>query len=127
MTKDFNGWNNIKQGFDKLERLPAFKEREVWWCAVGVNVGSEIYGKGKEFVRPVLVLRKFGKYSFLGIPFTSKRKEGSYFYPVSFHGVNGSALLAQQRVFDCRRLKDRMGLLTWKQFAEIQKATKGLI
>ncbi len=127
MTKDFNGWNNIKQGLDASPQLPTFKEREIWWCSVGVNVGYEIYGKGETFSRPVLVLRKISKYTFFGVPLTSKRKEGTYFCPISFHGVAGSALLDQHRVFDRRRLQSHMGYLTGDQFDEIRECLRKLI
>ncbi len=53
-----------------------FKEGEIWWCSIGMNVGTEIFGKGRRFTRPVLVFKKFGSYSFLGIPITSQEKEG---------------------------------------------------
>ena len=127
MTKDFNGWHIIKQSLDNSKYLPSFKEREIWWCSVGVNIGSEIYGKGRGFARPVLILRKFSKYSFLGVPLTSKRKEGDYFYPISFRDVEGSALLNQHRILDCRRLQRHMGYLTINQLNEIRNQLKNLI
>ena len=125
--KDFDGWNKTKQNLDKSERLPTFKEREVWWCATGINIGSEIYGKGNTFTRPVLILRKFNNYSFLGVPLTSKRKTGSYFHPISFKNIQGSALLNQIKIFDCRRLKSRMGYFTSKQANDIREKLKKLI
>ena len=49
-----------------------FKEGEVWWCSVGLNVGEEEFGKGERFVRPVLIFKKFTQNSFLGIPLTGQ-------------------------------------------------------
>jgi hypothetical protein len=47
--KNFNDWNDLKKNLDSLENHPLFQEREVWWCSVGVNIGSEIFGKSGLF------------------------------------------------------------------------------
>lgn len=41
MKKDFDNWNNQKKILDKTEQKFLFKQGEVWWCAVGTNVGDE--------------------------------------------------------------------------------------
>jgi mRNA interferase MazF len=38
----------------------------------GINVGCEIYGKGSNYVRPVLVINDDGEDNFIGVPLTSK-------------------------------------------------------
>ena len=38
---------------------PTIKERDIWWCSIGVNIGDEIDGKNELFHRPVLILKKF--------------------------------------------------------------------
>ena len=42
-TKDFQGWHTLKQNLDKRQStsVPTIKEREIWWCSIGVNVGDE--------------------------------------------------------------------------------------
>ncbi len=45
MQKDFNNWNSLKQELDKNEKVLFFKEREVWWCSIGLNLGHEENGK----------------------------------------------------------------------------------
>lgn len=35
-----------------------FKEREIWWCLLGMNVGHEQDGKNENFESPVSVLKK---------------------------------------------------------------------
>lgn len=37
--------------------IQMFKEREIWWCKVGVSVGCEM-DKRQNFLRPVLILKK---------------------------------------------------------------------
>jgi mRNA interferase MazF len=42
----------------KEHHPPYFKNGEIWWCSIGENIGSEMYGKGEFYRRPVLVIRK---------------------------------------------------------------------
>lgn len=69
--KDFDGWNILKQRIDS--RVPAFhvKEREFWYVHLGINVGVEENGKGSDFKRPVLVMKKIGNI-FAVLPLTTK-------------------------------------------------------
>jgi mRNA interferase MazF len=96
-----------------LERSPntLFKEGEIWWCRIGMNVGHETYGKGVSFARPVLIYKKFSKDFFIGIPITSKKKEGTWFVPLIFNNKESRVILSQLRAFDGRRLIERIGVL----------------
>ena len=38
-----------------------FSEREVWFLKIGVNVGYEQDGNGKEYLRPAIILKKFNE------------------------------------------------------------------
>ncbi|MFH1170496.1 MAG: hypothetical protein V1704_02965 [Candidatus Vogelbacteria bacterium] len=49
MKKDFDQWNERKKGLHNRDRVPFYHEREIWWCALGVNIGSEQDGS-KEYV-----------------------------------------------------------------------------
>jgi mRNA interferase MazF len=99
-----------------------FNEGEIWWCRIGMNVGVEIFGKGADFARPVLVLKKFGGQSFFGIPLTSNKKEGNWYVPIICEGVEGSAILNQARNFDARRLAKKMERLGDERFQEIKRS-----
>jgi len=100
---------------------PTFKEGEIWWCSIGMNIGREIFGKGRDFLRPVVVFKKIGKDSFLGIPLTTQLKDGSWYVPV-FHGsVERRAILSQVRVFDGKRLMKLMGTLSDRSFKNLKE------
>ncbi len=59
MQKDFDRWNNQKKVIQQLNNQGIlFSEREVWWCALGENIGDEENGKNELFERPVLIIRK---------------------------------------------------------------------
>ena len=125
--KDFDTWNKLKQSLDADPRPPSFSEREIWWCSIGVNVGFEVYGKDSTFSRPVLILRKYSRFTFLGVPLTSKQKNNPLYFPFPFDGKQGSIMLDQVRTLDGRRLTRRMGKITEKQAETIKQAIKGLL
>lgn len=44
--KDFDSWNQKKKIVNNKEHLsPLFKERDIWWLSIGINVGFEEDGK----------------------------------------------------------------------------------
>ncbi len=126
ITKDFDGWHPIKKRLDEKTGLPTFKEREIWWCSVGVNVGFELYGKGQVFTRPVLIIRKFGATTFLGAPLTSSQKPGYYRVPYVLQEKPGFVVLDQIRTYDARRLVNLQPIQRMHptEFAKIKQAIK---
>jgi hypothetical protein len=58
--KQFEDWSKEKQNIEIFapKTLP-FREKEIWWCSIGINIGDEQDGKNELFERPVLILRKF--------------------------------------------------------------------
>ena len=109
-SADFDVWNDTKKDIHAHGVAPLFKEREVWWCALGVNVqreqnGDTIRHNGlpATFRRPVLVLRKFGPESCAILPLTTRGRGGSFDYPLGqINGRENWALLS--RVISAARL-----------------------
>lgn len=126
-TKDFTGWHTLKQSTHNDAPRPTFKEREVWWCSIGVNVGHEIDGKHERFLRPVLVIRKFNRQIFWGIAMTTKIKDNQYYFPIDFQGRRGCIVLSHLRLYDAKRLNNLMGTLPVKQFEDVKTALRGII
>ncbi|MET0155395.1 MAG: type II toxin-antitoxin system PemK/MazF family toxin [Rickettsiales bacterium] len=109
MQKDFDGWIVQKKKAHHAHERPMFKEREVWWCGLGANVGDEQDGKGQSFSRPVLVLKKFNRNIFIGIPLSTQLKDKPYYYKFHFKGIEQSLILSQIRLMDAKRFRDKMG------------------
>lgn len=107
--KRFDDWNGEKQRLHIKGRMPLVSVGEVWWCAMGENIGVEINGKGSAFTRPVLILRKLSRYGFIGIPLTSRQHDGSWYAHFRFQGKDEYAVFAQMRTFSVRRLYRKMG------------------
>lgn len=47
MQKDFDKWNELKKKIDAKEEETRlfFRDGEVWWVSLGVNIGFEMNGK----------------------------------------------------------------------------------
>ena len=116
----FDRWNEMKKRRHRSAPLK-FKEGEIFFLSVGMNVGGEVYGKGEAFLRPVLVFRKTGRTTFYGIPLTSRLKEGDYFVTFSYKkGKNSTALLHQMRLFDIRRARYFSGRIKKSDFGRVK-------
>lgn len=127
IIKDFEGWSTLKQQLDRRENPRTFKEREIWWCSVGMNIGYEIFGKSHIFTRPVLVIRKFSRYTFLGAPLTSKCDDRKNRYRIHIGGNENNVILDQVRCFDGRRLINRLGYLSDDQFEAVKDFYRSMI
>ncbi len=121
--KLFDVWNTQKKELDEHDhKPPLFKEREIWWCSFGVNVGSEVCGKNDYFRRPVLVIKKLSQKSFIGVPLSTRENVGSWYISITHSdGKRNTANLAQIRHFDYRRLDKRIGTLDSRDFKRVQE------
>lgn len=119
--KDFDRWNIQKKITDNTENKNTFHEREIWFIKVGENVGFEQNGKGEEFLRPVIVYKKFSKNVFLGIPLTKSIKEGKFYSSFDFQGKKSNAILSQIRLFDSKRLKYKIGKMSVGDYGRVKE------
>jgi mRNA interferase MazF len=133
MQKEFQKWHAKKSQVEAIEKRPFFHERQIWYCRLGENVGFEQNGKGEEFLRPVLIVRKFGSQIFWAIPLTSAHKnihQGNekFYHVFSFKkGVIDAAILSQLRLVDAKRLMRLMGHIADVDFMIINKKIKALL
>jgi hypothetical protein len=124
--KDFWGWHQKKEKLNK-EAPPNFHEREIWHCYLGVNIGYEQDGAGTDFMRPILVIRKFNNDIFWGIPLTRTIKQSPYYFSFTFKGQSGSAVLSQLRLIDARRLYVYKGDMRRSDFRFLRQRIKALL
>jgi|GEM_PF-595440 len=116
MPKDFDKWNEYKKAINENGRIVNFHEREIWWCSVGINVGSEQDSYSDNFARPIIILSKFTERTFWGVPLTTKIKKGNYRVPFIFNGVKSDMLIWHMRSYDVKRLVNRIGILSETEF-----------
>ena len=107
--KDFSGWIVIKEKLHNVGRIRSVNTGDIWWYAAGENVRTEINGKSKRFSRPVIIIKKFGRFSFWGVPLTSQKHSGSWYVSFVFQNKTETAALHQLRNIDVSRLYDKIG------------------
>ena len=78
-TADFDNWNELKKDINFKGENKFYQPRDIWWCSMGINIGTESDGKGEGYRRPVIVIKGFNKESFLGVALTSKKRNGNYY------------------------------------------------
>jgi mRNA-degrading endonuclease toxin of MazEF toxin-antitoxin module len=130
--KDFEGWNTLKQNLDNRQNtsVPTIKEREIWWCSIGVNIGDEEDGYNELYNRPVLIVRKFNDRIFWGVAITTKTKADPHYFPIDLKGSKRCVMLSHLRLYDSKRLishRSKMGKLSPKQFEAVKRALKELL
>ena len=131
IVKDFDKWNEVKKKTHSKENLVGYKEREIFWLRLGKNIGSEEFGKGHEFQRPVIIIKKLTKDLFFGVPLTSKIKQGSYFHTFTYKDKKGknhtnTAMILQLRAFDKKRLMGRIGTMPQDDFENLAEKIREL-
>ena len=128
----FDEWNEVKKDIHKSERKLSIKTREIFWANIGQNIGFEQNGKGKNFARPIIVVKKLTKDLFLGIPTTTTlREDNDYFHKFKYTTYNNevlnvSALILQVKVFSIKRLMNKIGMIHKEDFNLIIEKSKNL-
>jgi mRNA-degrading endonuclease toxin of MazEF toxin-antitoxin module len=127
MNKSFDEWNESKKVI-QAEKARLYSVREIWWCALGVNIGSEQDGKGEKFLRPCVIVRGFGADTCLVVPLTTSPKVHFLRFPIGLViDKEASANLSQLRLIDTRRLVEKIGFLHQEVFKELIKRTRELL
>lgn len=131
--KNYDDWNHVKKSTNKNKRKLGIKPREIFWAKIGQNVGFEQNGKGKNFARPVIIIRKLTSELFIGIPTTTTyRESNNYFHSFTYYDVdknilNVTALILQLKVFSTKRLMNKIGMINKNDFYIVVQKSKSLI
>ena len=119
--KDFDGWNIEKKYLETINpRKVVFYERDIWWCSLGANLGSEQDGKNKFFERPVLVVRRFNSDMAWVVPITSKNHIHAFYYPLEYDDETNSLILSQMRNISSKRFRRFVRRISTYEFAMIK-------
>lgn len=119
--KDFHKWNRIKNKLDRIKNLKFFRERDIWWCHIGLNIGHEEDGKGSGLIRPILIIKKHNKDCFLGISLSSKIKNNKYYFDFETSKKRYSVILSQIRLFSSKRLVTKIDKVDNGVFIKIKR------
>ncbi len=125
---EFDIWNKVKKKIDTdsvVKKYP--KENEVWMVSLGKNIGLEQNG-GKDFMRPVLIIKKFNNQIFWGVPLSRKQKKIDFYYNFSDpQGENVSVILAQLRMVSIKRMERKLYDFEKEKFDAIAKILKSYL
>jgi len=122
--KDFEKWNLVKKRIEIEERKVNIRAGEIRWVAFGVNIGSEIDGKGVSFTRPALVIHVIGSHLALVVPMSTKVKEIAGYVPFEWKGKVTALCIHQMRIISQKRILSRKGRISDHRLEEIQKEIK---
>jgi len=147
----FDEWNEVKKFTHSSKVQLTIKPRDIFWTKIWQNIGHEEYGKGKDFLRPVIVIRQLTSDLFIGIPTTtSDKQDNNYFHNIVYVdkntkvgvnsvamllqmkvfkkvGVNSVAMLLQMKVFNKKRLFNKLGTISQNEFTMIIDKLKDMI
>ncbi len=119
--KDFDRWNENKKEVQVSSLNFYFKEQEIWWSRVGINIGVESDGKGNEFARPVLILKKHNKHSCLVVCLTTQIKDNKNYIQIDKENhLHIYANLSQIKVIDSKRLISKIFFLNREKFIKVK-------
>ena len=125
--KRFDEWNQRKKELHEKTREIYFRKGEIWWCALGVNIGYEQDGKNENFERPVLVLRKINRHLALIVPLSSKVKSHPYYHNYRYGDKTYSAIIFQVRVVSTKRFLRKLGRLENADFYAVTAAETSFV
>ena len=111
MEKDFGTKNKYPI------KKPSVGRGEIFWCYLGINVGSEQNGSGYNLLRPVVIINIFSDTFFLVAPLTTKKRTGNWYVNISFN--DSCVILNQVRPIDINRLKESIGYLSELELKDI--------
>lgn len=124
----FVEWTKLKIKIHISKKEVYFREGEIWWSCLGVNIGHEQEGKNKNFERPILILKKFNQHTLWAVPLTTKMKENNpYYHQYELNGEEYAAILPQLRLLSSKRLLRRIGIFPLADFEMIREKIKKMI
>jgi mRNA interferase MazF len=134
MKKDYKNWMSKKAGINNDKIRPFLHEREVWFASLGENIGFEQDGGGENFLRPVLILKKFNNEIVWALPLTRTDKKGKYYFNISMDANDANVdnrqsviILSQIRLVDAKRLQYKIGTIKEEEFIKIKEALVALL
>jgi len=128
---NYDKWNEIKKDISEENIIVGYKNRDIFYMKMGENIGFEQNGKGKDFVRPVVVIKGFNENMFFGVPLSTKIKDGKFYYTFEFKKENttviNNALLSQMKLFSTKRLLNKIGIINQDDFKKLKIKFKKLL
>jgi len=118
----------LKQNINKKVKILYFREWQIWYINMWINIWFEEDGKKENFSRPVLILKKFSKDTFLWIPTTSIIKKWKFYYNIGeIKWIQNFLILSQIRLYSSKRLLSHIWWISMEEWKNIKKKINKLI
>ena len=127
MDCEFDQRNTQKKALNKKYSTIKFKERDIFFIKMWKNVRYEQNGKWPNFLRPVLILKKFNNDIFRWIALTTKWKESKYHHNFMINSKQQSAILSQIRLYDKNRLYTKIWMVNQNDYSQIKEKIKSML
>lgn len=126
-----NSWTLNKKKIVNSKKEIFFKERDIFFLYHWENIWFEQNWTWKDFLRPVIILKKFWNKSFLWVSLTTTEREWDFFFNFTFlkewFKRKNTALLNQIKTFDLNRLKHKIWVIEERDFSLLKNKIKKLI
>lgn len=123
LAKEFVEWTKkkVRHHIKKEVTKKYFREKEIWWAALGKNVGFEINGKNDLFERPVLILKAYTKSMCFILPLTSKIKNPIPWYQkvITLENGDSAVIINQGKIFSSKRLLRKHDIINTEDYNKI--------
>lgn len=118
-VKNYDQWNIKVKELNSENEGKFFNVRDIWWCAIGLNIGSEQDGKDEYFERPILVIKKVSNDFLWILPITSKIIQSEYRVDIYDLEIESQVVISQIRSISNKRLIRRVGMVKRSIFIKI--------
>jgi mRNA interferase MazF len=118
--KDYDSWIKVKQRLEAEKRKVHIRAGEIRWVAFGVNIGSEIDGKGASFTRPGLILHVVGSHLALVVPMSTKVHDIAGYIPFDWKDQRYALCVHQIRVISQKRILARKGRVSIRRLTIVK-------
>lgn len=123
--KSFDKWNSVKKHLNEEKSGIYCRSGEVRWVSIGINVGSEMDGKGDSFNRPCIIADVFSDKLVLVFPMTTSNKKSAGYIPlVLADGLKVSVCVHQARVISPKRVLKRIQVISKSKLQEFKDQYK---
>ena len=121
MSKDFIKWSIYKEKLNSSTRSLMYKPGEIWWCALGINIGHEQDGDQLSFERPVLIIKTFSNDTCLCVPMTTSKRDSSFYFSITLSGKEVSIITSQIRTISTKRLLRNFANISDDEFKKLKE------
>ncbi|MEN9524120.1 MAG: hypothetical protein RL536_189 [Candidatus Parcubacteria bacterium] len=123
--KSFDQWNGVKKHLQNQETGVFCRAGEIRWVSIGVNIGSEMDGKGESFNRPCLIADVFSDKLALVFPMTTSTKKSAGYFPLKLNdGQVVSVCVHQARTISPKRILKRIQVISKTKLNDFKDSYK---